>query len=420
MWSDLGERLTGHSGIHELMQDLGHALEEGRDLVMMGGGHPASIPEVEAVIRERMTTLMNSDRAIERMIGDYDAPIGSRRFREIIADFFRRNAGFDIGPDHVAITSGSQPAFFLLFNMLGGMSNGRMRRILLPLAPEYIGYADQGLEPGLFTSCRALIELHGERRFKYHIDFDAVARVSDVAAICFSRPTNPSSNCVGDNEVARFVREADERDCPLMIDNAYGMPFPGAVYRDITIEWHPRMILSYSLSKLGMPGTRTGIVIADPAIIHRLEVANSVLMLSNGNTGPVVAGELFRTDAIMDLARRVIRPYYEKQNRFAAELMHSLMPEDIPWRLHESEGAFFLWLWLPDLPGGNRVLYRRLKDAGLLIVPGHWFFTGLSEPWQHADECIRISYCVGSERIQRGIEILAGVIREVYGSAAIA
>ena len=36
----------------------------------------------------------------------------------------------------------------------------------------------------------------------------------------------------------------------------------------------------------------------------------------------------------------------------------------VNWALHASEGAFFHWLWLPDLKCSTRELYERLKKRG--------------------------------------------------------
>ena len=64
----------------------------------------------------------------------------------------------------------------------------------------------------------------------------------------------------------------------------------------------------------------------------------------------------------------------------------------VNYLVHVSEGAFFLWMWLPDLPITDRELYERLKARGLLIVPGSYFFPGLQGNWPHQSQCIRLSY----------------------------
>src|SRR5215207_546675 len=148
------------------------------------------------------------------MLGDYDGPQGRRRFLETLAAFLRRTCGYDLGPENVAITSSSQTGSFLLLNLLGGEQRAaqRQRRILLPLVPEYIGYADQVLGDDPFVARRPLIETPAPHRFKYRIDFDGLTLGDDVAAICLSRPTNPSTNVVTDGELAHLAALARDGD----------------------------------------------------------------------------------------------------------------------------------------------------------------------------------------------------------------
>jgi valine--pyruvate aminotransferase len=50
--SKFGAKLTEESGILRLMDDLGEALSAGERTLMLGGGNPARIPEMEAKFRE--------------------------------------------------------------------------------------------------------------------------------------------------------------------------------------------------------------------------------------------------------------------------------------------------------------------------------------------------------------------------------
>jgi valine--pyruvate aminotransferase len=86
----------------------------------------------------------------------------------------------------------------------------------------------------------------------------------------------------------------------------------------------------------------------------------------------------------------------------------------LPYQVHKPEGAFFLWLWFPDLPITSRQLYRRLKDRGVLIVPGEYFFPGLEEPWRHRQECIRLSYAADPDKVKQGIEIIGEELRNAW------
>ena len=207
--SAFGQRLTGESGTRSLMDDLGAIAAAGGDIMNLGGGNPSLIPAAEMVFRVRLQALMQHDGAFERAIGTYDAPEGDRGFARALAGLLRREQGWNVSERNIALTNGSQSAFIALFNLLAGPASGeggdggRARRILLPLSPEYIGYADAGLSPGMLTACRSTITELGDGLFKYGVDFDGVEAVEDVAAICVSRPTNPTGNVVTDEELAR-------------------------------------------------------------------------------------------------------------------------------------------------------------------------------------------------------------------------
>ena len=206
-YSDFGEKLSAHSGIYDVMEDLGQALSAG-GMIMMGGGNPAHVPAVEKVWRRRLEEILATPGAMESMLGDYDTPRGRPDFLETLAAFFKARLGWPVGPENIAVTTGSQTANFLLFNLLAGPARGgrEMRRILFPLVPEYIGYADQGIAPDMFRAWRPEIELRGSDRFKYRLVFGEMT--PDIAALCVSRPTNPSSNVITDAELSALSRLA--------------------------------------------------------------------------------------------------------------------------------------------------------------------------------------------------------------------
>ena len=132
-FSKFGERLCLGSGIEELMDDLGNALAEGGDdMIMLGGGQPAHIPEVDAIWRKRMEEIMRKPGNLEAMLGNYDPPRGTPHFLKAIAKMLNQHFGWDITDKNIAITSGGQTAFFFLFNALAGrMSDGGRKKILL-------------------------------------------------------------------------------------------------------------------------------------------------------------------------------------------------------------------------------------------------------------------------------------------------
>ena len=90
------------------------------------------------------------------------------------------------------------------------------------------------------------------------------------------------------------------------------------------------------------------------------------------------------------------------------------MPKSLPWFLHQGEGAIFAWLWLQDLPITDWEFYQQLKQVGVIAVPGSTFFPGLTENWQHKQQCLRISLTATETEIATAMRSLATVAEKVY------
>jgi valine--pyruvate aminotransferase len=395
------------------MEDLGAALAGNRDIAMLGGGNPAHIPEVEALFADELQRILADEREYRRMFANYPSPAGEERFRTALAELFNREYGWSLSAGNVALTSGSQTGFFTLFNLFAGrQSDGGFKRILLPLTPEYIGYQDLGLSPGMITAARPRIELLDDHYFKYHLDVPGLQVDDDIAAICVSRPTNPTGNILTDTEMRSLMQVAADADVPLLVDNAYGMPFPGIVFTAVKPVWDDNVILCMSMSKLGLPGIRTGVVVAREEVIDAIAGVNSVLSLAVPSVGAVLLHELVASGRLLQICRTIIQPYYQHKMEQAVAWVHEYMG-GLDYRIHVPEGALFLWLWLPGLPGGSEQLYARLKARDVLVLSGHQFFPGLEGDWAHRHECVRLTYSQDPASVERGIRTLAAEVRQL-------
>lgn len=425
-FSRFGEKFTKNSGILQLMDDLGNALNSEQPINMLGGGNPARIDKVNQTYWEVFQNLAHGElgsTAIEN-IGNYSTPQGDTKFIEALVNFFNRHYGWGINTDNIVLTNGSQNAFFYLFNLFGGQfADGEDKSILLPLAPEYVGYADAHIEGKHFVTVPPIIdEIDDEREsgvFKYRVDFDALENLSElqqgkIGAICCSRPTNPTGNVLTDDEMARLDAIAQHYGVPLIIDNAYGMPFPNIIYTDATLTWHDNIILCFSLSKIGLPGARTGIVVANSQVIKAISSLNAIVNLAPTRFGAAIATPLVVDDRLKTVSDNYIRPFYRGQAQLAVSLLKAELG-DYPMRIHKPEGAIFLWVWLQDLPITTVELYERLKAQGTLIIPSEHFFVGIDTTnFKHAHECIRISIAQDDETLRKGIATIGEVVRAIY------
>ena len=412
--SAFGKKFAGESGIVELMDDLGTALNENPDMIFMGGGNPGRLPEMERIFQQRLETIMSDPAQRHSLFGIYQSPQGDREFRQRLAALLSRQYGWKLNENNIAVSNGSQSAFFVLFNMLAGtMSDGSQRSIHLPLAPEYIGYADAGLSENFFTATRPSIDRLDQHLFKYRVDFSQLEIDDSIAALCVSRPTNPTGNVLTDAEIAHLDSIARESDIPLIIDGAYGLPFPNILFEQATPHWNDNTVLALSLSKLGLPGVRTGILVANEELISAYTNANTIVSLACGTLGPALARALFDSGEILSLSRDYVTPFYRERSQQAVDEFARTLG-NLPWHVHKPEGAIFLWLWFEGMPISSQALYQRLKQRGVLVVPGQNFFVGMDDDWPHKQECIRVSYAQDPAKVKEGIGIIAEEVHRAY------
>ncbi len=415
-FSKFGKRFTRHTGASELMDDMGAAMDGSGSMagpmLMLGGGNPARIPEVEQVFKDQLAAIIGQPDEFSRMVGNYSGSAGEGRFRRALARLLQKHYGWDLSENNIALTSGSQNAFFILFNLLAGdmEQTGAHKQILLPMAPEYIGYTDVGVSENMFQASRPTIEYLDNGLFKYHVDFDAIDVNENIGAICVSRPTNPTGNVLTDDEINKLLGLAEANNVPLIIDNAYGTPFPHIIFTEVKPLWNENIILCMSLSKIGLPGIRTGIVIAREEVISAVSSMNAIMHLSVSSVGAVLLHKLVESGEIIDISHNIITPYYRSRVEQALACVRSEF-EGIEYHIHVPEGAFFLWLWFPDLPITSAELYSRLKQRGVLVLSGHHFFPGLKEDWRHKNECLRMTYSQDPETVAAGIKIIAEEVR---------
>ncbi len=411
-FSTFGEKFNRYSGITQLMDDLNDGLRT-PGAIMLGGGNPAAIPEMLEYFR-LTTEEMLADGSLIAGMTNYDGPQGKDVFIKALAKLLKDTYDWDISEKNISLTNGSQSGFFYLFNLFAGKQpDGSHKKILLPLAPEYIGYGDAGIDEDIFVSYRPEIELLDNGLFKYHVDFEQLKIDDSVAAICASRPTNPTGNVLTEEEVHKLDELARENNIPLLIDNAYGVPFPNIIFEDVKPFWNENTILCMSLSKLGLPGVRCGIVIANEEVTQALSNMNGIISLAPGSIGPALAHRIIEKNDLLRLSEQVIKPFYKQKSQRAVELLQQAI-NDERFRIHKPEGAIFLWLWFDELPINTMELYKRLKARGVLVIPGEYFFIGQKEDWEHAHQCLRMNYVQDDEAMQKGIAIIAEEVKKAY------
>ena len=158
-------------------------------------------------------------------------------------------------------------------------------------------------------------------------------------------------------------RLARTHDIPLIIDSAYGLPFPGMVYVEATPFWNDNTVVCLSLSKLGLPAVRTGIIVARPEVVRALTSMNAIMSLSPGSFGAVMTRKMMESGEVIRLGRELIGPFYRSKMEKAVAAVRRECA-GIPYRIHKPEGAMFLWLWFEGLPITSLEAVSTLEESG--------------------------------------------------------
>jgi valine--pyruvate aminotransferase len=418
----IGTQMSALTGVRAIMKDIIETLREsqGKTFINLSAGNPVILPEVEQLWRDCTMALLNSPDYGE-VVCRYGASQGYGPLVDAIVDDFNGRYGLLLNARQVLITPGSQSLYFLAANAFGGLDTaGTLKRIVLPLSPDYTGYGGVSLDSQALLAYKPKLDVdEAGHRFKYRPDFSQLQIDETTGCVIFSRPCNPTGNVLTDEEVEKIAALAAPFDVPVLIDSAYGPPFPSLNFTEMEPYIGGNVLHCMSLSKAGLPGERIGVAIGDERIIQVLEAFQTNICIHSGRYGQAIAAQAIRSGALAQISESIIRPFYQKKFAILEAALGEFMPQDLPWFLHRGEGAIFGWVWFRDLPMTDWELYQQLKQAGVIAVPGSTFFPGLREDWPHKHQCLRLSLTATDGEIHEGMKRLAEVVQQVYSKAAV-
>ncbi|MDX2231085.1 MAG: valine--pyruvate transaminase [Leptolyngbyaceae cyanobacterium bins.349] len=417
--SRIGQDMSSLTGVRAIMKDIIETLRAGagQEFINLSAGNPLILPEVEQLWRDCTTELLASSEYGD-VVCRYGASQGYQPLIEAIVQDFNQRYGLNLSDRNVLITPGSQSLYFYAANAFGGYTaSGDLRKIVLPLSPDYTGYGGVTLTPEALVAYKPRLDIDPQaHRFKYRPDFSQLEINQQTGCVIFSRPCNPTGNVLTDDEVQKIADLAAVYQVPVLIDSAYAPPFPALNFTEMAPLFGGNILHCMSLSKAGLPGERIGIAIGDEALIQTLESFQTNLCIHSPRYGQAIAARAIASGALADLAEHVIRPFYQQKIQIVESTLDQAMPQDVPWYLHRGEGAIFCWLWLDELPTTDWEVYQTLKQVGVIVVPGSTFFPGLREDWSHKQQCLRISLTGSDAELEIGMKRLAAVVKQVYAT----
>ena len=363
-------------------------------IISFAGGLPSpkTFP-VDAFARACATVLsVDGPAALQ-----YAASEGYRPLCEWVA----AHLPWDVDPDQVLITTGSQQGLDLVAKVL--IDEGST---VLVETPTYLGalQAFAPMEPAIVSVAS---DDEGVR-------IDDLAAKAGGARFLYVLPNfqNPTGRSMSEARRATLVARAAELGLPLVEDNAYGdLWFDQPPPAPLTARNPEGCIYLGSFSKVLAPGLRLGYVVAPKAILPKLLQAKQAADLHSPSFNQRMVAEVLK-DGFITRHVPTIRALYKRQCHAMLEALQKEMAGlDLQW--NRPDGGMFLWVRLPA--GMNAVeLLPLAVERNVAFVPGAAFYAEQPDP-----RTLRLSFVTASEeQIRSGIAALAGAVRALRSAPA--
>jgi valine--pyruvate aminotransferase len=412
-FSSCGMKMSSRSGLRSIMDDIAATTAASADKWLnLSIGNPALIPEVEEMWREALHAELGDGFA--RSGCRYGPSRGAEPLVQAVVEYFRHRYGWALRSENIVIGPGSQMLCFAAGALFAGPSGSRHRPILIPTMPDYTGYQGMCMHRDGVAGVAPIIERSAGRGFRYRCDLDRVAEHGDAGMLLMSSPSNPAGRCASAEEMATLATIAADRGVPLVVDHAYGQPFPRIVDTPAPPLWHPNVINCFTISKAGLPGERLAFAIGEPEYIDAIVsfIANTALHASQ--IPQLAMANVLSSGRLDEVCENAIRPHYAAKRHFAETLLAEFLPAHLDWRLHASSGGMFCWIWVDDSSFDGAELYRAVKERHVFIVPGEHFFVPGHGFDEHAGQCFRISLSADEDSITAGVERVGLTLGEMH------
>ncbi|AVO49706.1 2-aminoadipate aminotransferase [Melaminivora suipulveris] len=361
-------------------------------IISLAGGLPApqTFP-IESFAQAAAQVLAHEGAAALQ----YAASEGFGPLRQAVADFLP----WDVHPDQILITTGSQQALDLVAKVL--IDEGS--RVLVE-TPTYLGALQA------FTPMEPRIEAVASDDEGVLVD-DLAAKVgsgADKARFLYVLPNfqNPTGRTMTEARRQHLVERAAELGLPILEDNPYGdLWFDQPPPKPLTARNPEGCIYMGSFSKVLAPGLRLGFLVAPQHIYPKLLQAKQAADLHTPSFNQRLVAEVMK-NGFLDRHVPTIRALYKRQcEAMLGALEEHLAPLGVSW--NRPDGGMFLWLRLPAGMSALELLPRAVEH-NVAFVPGAAFYA------QDADaRTLRLSFVTASEeQIRTGIAALATAIRE--------
>jgi aspartate/methionine/tyrosine aminotransferase len=335
----------------------------------LGQGQPETGPLPGSPARCESVSIAVDDQ-------EYAPVAGLWELREAIADFYnrayRRGMPSRYSAENVSISGGGRAALTRAAAALGQINLGHF-------LPDYTAYEELLDVFRLFSPIPILLE--AERGYAFSVgDLRREIQGRGLSAILASNPCNPTGKHVRGEELAAWVRTAEELDCTLLLDEfyshyVYGMggpaPMESAARYVENVDHTPVVIFDGLTKNWRYPGWRVTWTLGPREVIDAVASAGS--FLDGGGSKPMqrAAVPLLDLEHVRAETASIHATFSRKRELLVNGLKRIGVTID-----SEPQGTFYVWGSVADLPEGlndGHSFFRAALDHRVIVVPGEFF-----------------------------------------------
>jgi len=370
---------------------------EGIDVISFAGGEPDfDTPDhIKAA----------GVRAIQDGFTKYTPPAGIDELRDAVIAKLKRDQGLEYTRDEVIACTGSKQALYNLAMVLFDKRD----EVIIP-APYWVSYPEQVRLAAATPVFTPISEEEGFRVKRSHIEPVVTPRTK---AVILNSPCNPTGAVIETDELKAIAELAVEKDFYLVSDEAYeALTYDGVKHLSIASlgdAVKKRTFVVGAVSKTyAMTGWRLGYA-AGPA-----EVIKAMIDLqSHSTSAPTSITQKAAVAALLgpQEAVEMMRAEFDRRRRHLLERL-----EKIPGvTCVPPQGAFYAFpnvsaFYGKRLGRGRKInsstdlVAYLIREARVTAVPGADFGN---------DKHVRISYSLGMEQIQEGLDRVARALERL-------
>lgn len=331
-------------------------------------------------------------KAIDEGFTRYTAVSGIPELRAAAAAYYNTHYGTRAEGEHILISNGGKHALYNAFQSL--LSPGD--HVLIP-APYWVSYPPM-VE---LTGAKAvIIPTTAEHYYKITIAELEKSLTPKTRMLIINSPSNPTGACYTQAEVNAIAAWAVAHNLVVLADEIYDqLVYDGIVNPSFGPWWqnHPKnfVIINGVAKTFAMTGWRVGYALAHPELIKAMgrlqgQSTSNVCSISQKAALAALTGGL---DAV-----NAMKTAFERRRNLAMGIINTWPKVVCP----RPGGAFYVFpdvhqYYTPEMPDSATLCTLLLEKGGLAIVPGGAFGD---------DNCVRLSYAVSDENLERGLRIL--------------